>query len=77
MCVPCVRYKELASLADAWSCELRNTNRRCWFRYRVAEPEEGTEALGVLDRRGKEGRKHPPPGKQIYRLIEVETCVLS
>ena len=33
MCVPCVRYKELASLADAWSCELRNTNRRCWFRY--------------------------------------------
>ena len=33
MCVPCVRYKELDSLADAWSCELQNTNRRCWFRY--------------------------------------------
>ena len=33
MFVPCVRYKELASLADAWSCEPRNTNRRCWFRY--------------------------------------------
>jgi hypothetical protein len=34
-----------------------------FLRHRVAEPEEGTEALGVLDRRGKEGSKHPPPGK--------------
>ncbi|CAN6239389.1 unnamed protein product [Urochloa humidicola] len=33
-----------------------------FLRHRVAEPEEGTEALGVLDRRGKEGSKHPPPG---------------
>ena len=48
-----------------------------FLRHRVAEPEEGTEALGVLDRRGKEGSKHPPPGKQIYRLIEVETSILS
>ena len=30
MCVPCVRYKELASLADVWSCEPRNTNIS-WF----------------------------------------------
>ncbi|KQK01861.1 uncharacterized protein LOC100824805 [Brachypodium distachyon] len=29
---------------------------------RVAEPEEAREALGVLDRRSKEGRKLPPPG---------------
>jgi hypothetical protein len=34
-----------------------------FLRHRVAEPEEGTEALGVLDRRGKEGSKQPPPGK--------------
>uniref|UniRef100_A0A804MLN6 Uncharacterized protein n=1 Tax=Zea mays TaxID=4577 RepID=A0A804MLN6_MAIZE len=32
-----------------------------FLRHRVAEPEEGTEALGVLDRRGKEGSKQPPP----------------
>ena len=36
-----------------------------FLRHRVAEPEEGTEALGVLDRRGREGSKHPPPGKSI------------
>jgi hypothetical protein len=30
---------------------------------RVAEPEEVREALGVLDRRSKQGRKPPPPGE--------------
>lgn len=38
-----------------------------FLRHRVAEPEEATEALGVLDRRSKEGSKQPPPGK-FYQL---------
>ena len=36
-----------------------------FLRHRVAEPEEATEALGVLDRRSKEGSKKPPPGKPL------------
>jgi hypothetical protein len=34
-----------------------------FLRHRVAEPEVATEALGVLDRRAKDGSKQPPPGK--------------
>ncbi|AQK56499.1 hypothetical protein ZEAMMB73_Zm00001d052225 [Zea mays] len=44
-----------------------------FLRHRVAEPEEGTEALGVLDRRGKEGSKQPPPEPQIVAIRERVT----
>jgi hypothetical protein len=32
-----------------------------FLRNRVAQPEEATEALGVLDRRTTDGSKQPPP----------------
>ncbi|OEL22697.1 hypothetical protein BAE44_0016285 [Dichanthelium oligosanthes] len=49
-----------------------------FLRHRVAEPEEGTEALGVLDRRGKEGSKQPPPGAVVVakpQLVAIREWV--
>ena len=34
-----------------------------FMRHRVAEPQEGMEALAVLDRRRKEVSKNAPPAK--------------
>ncbi|KAJ1281096.1 hypothetical protein BS78_04G282000 [Paspalum vaginatum] len=51
-----------------------------FLRHRVAEPEEGTEALGVLDRRGKEGSKQPPPGAVVVakpQLVAIRERVTT
>ncbi|KAF8729895.1 hypothetical protein HU200_017357 [Digitaria exilis] len=51
-----------------------------FLRHRVADPEEGTEALGVLDRRGKEGSKHPPPGAVVVakpQLVAIRERVTT
>ncbi|TVU28553.1 hypothetical protein EJB05_20090 [Eragrostis curvula] len=51
-----------------------------FLRHRVAEPEEATEALGVLDRRAKEGSKHPPPGAVVVakpQLVAIREQVTT
>jgi hypothetical protein len=43
---------------------------------RVAEPEEVRGALGVLDRRSKQGRKPPPPGETFkLMLVRLRTVI--
>ncbi|XP_047078021.1 uncharacterized protein LOC124688378 [Lolium rigidum] len=47
---------------------------------RVAQPEEVREALGVLDRRSKQGRKPPPPGAVVaakQQLVAIRERVSS
>ncbi|GJM86875.1 hypothetical protein PR202_ga02774 [Eleusine coracana subsp. coracana] len=51
-----------------------------FLRHRVAEPEEATEALGVLNRRTKEGSKHPPPGAVVVakpQLVAIRERVTT
>ncbi|KAL6912116.1 hypothetical protein ACP4OV_000921 [Aristida adscensionis] len=51
-----------------------------FLRHRVAEPEEATEALGVLDRRSKEGSKQPPAGAVVVakpQLIAIRERVTT
>jgi hypothetical protein len=47
-----------------------------FLRHRVAQPEEATEALGVLDRRTKDGSKQPPPGKLFNYQLKVFGTVI-
>ncbi|KAL6633530.1 hypothetical protein ACP70R_026201 [Stipagrostis hirtigluma subsp. patula] len=51
-----------------------------FLRHRVAEPEEATEALGVVDRRSKEGSKQPPPGAVVVakpQLVAIRERVTT